>query len=347
MKKDLRIEKMRIIACLMVILTHVSARVYGFYEIGSFKWQVFNIYDSLSKAAVPVFIMISGLLLLDNKKKLSLKKIYCKYIPKMLFILVLGSFIYALWKSYGLHNIDTTWKAIIKDTLKGPNHFWYISAIIFLYILTPFFRIITSKDNPEIAKYCYWVFLVSSFFISLSVSTFLPFSKWINLALNKIYFNKLLFWYSYFLLGYYIYNTNYLDKYKKISYVLGIIGFVLCILLTSYTSTFYNANKFDYYNNFGLTVYCPAVALIYLTKNFKANEKFRKLIESISTTTLGVYIIHMMVIQFILYKINYDLASTQIIYTIPLMCVMVFIISFIIVFIYKQLIHSLKKIILK
>ncbi len=342
MKKDLRIEKMRIIACLMVILTHVSARIYEGYTIGSYNWHIFNIYDSLSRAAVPVFVMISGILLLDNAKKLSIKKIYSKYVPKMVLILVFGSLLYACWRAYGLNNIDQNWKAIIKETIKGPSHLWYISVILYIYIMAPLLRKITAKEDPNTAKYCYWIFMVCSLFISIKGSSYLPYYKYTSMMFNKIYFSNILFWFSYCLLGYYIFKTNHLDKYKWLSYCLGIFGLISCILLTAYSCRVMNVNNFIYYDNFGFPVYCMAIALIYLMKNMKVKDS-SKLIPVLSSTTLGIYVIHMIFVQFILYKLNYDLASTHIIYTVPLMVLVVFVISFIITFIYKKGIFFIKK----
>ena len=337
MKKDLKIEKMRIIACIMVILTHVSASVYTNYKIGSFKWNIFNFYDCLSRGAVPVFVMISGILLLDNTKKLDIKKIYIKYIPKMLIILALGSLLYSLWYCFGIHIISYSIKNIIKAAISGPGHLWYLSVIIFLYAITPFFRKITQNNDEITVKYCFWLFLISSFFITFMSFSFMPYYSHIKTIINKIYFDKILMWNSYFLLGYYIYKTDYLDKYKNLAYILGFIGLLSQILLTLYISNKSGINNFDFYNNMGFPVFAPSIALLFWMKSFKPKECHRRIIETFSNTTLGIYLIHVIFIDCITYIIKYDLANSFTIVTIPITTIIVFLISFILVYFYKTI----------
>ncbi|WP_273975049.1 acyltransferase family protein, partial [Serratia ureilytica] len=50
----------RVIAILAVVLLHVSSRVVMWSELGSNDWWYANLYDSLVRWCVPVFVMISG-----------------------------------------------------------------------------------------------------------------------------------------------------------------------------------------------------------------------------------------------------------------------------------------------
>ena len=65
MRKDLSVglDFTRIVACLMVVVLHVSAT--GVAEF-SHDWVYFNAYDSLVRACVPLFLMLSGALLLGS-----------------------------------------------------------------------------------------------------------------------------------------------------------------------------------------------------------------------------------------------------------------------------------------
>ena len=81
MERDYRIDLLRILACLMVVFIHVSA--FGMLSgVGSFNWHIGNIYDSLVRSAVPLFVMISGAFLLS--KNISYKEIFSKYILRIL-----------------------------------------------------------------------------------------------------------------------------------------------------------------------------------------------------------------------------------------------------------------------
>lgn len=60
---------MRVIASLAVVAIHVSAPiVLSFNIVGKGAWWFGNFVDSTSRWAVPIFVMISGVLLLDSRK---------------------------------------------------------------------------------------------------------------------------------------------------------------------------------------------------------------------------------------------------------------------------------------
>ena len=43
-------------------------------------WRVFNVYDGLTRWCVPVFVMLSGMFLLDPKKSLSYRSLFFRQI---------------------------------------------------------------------------------------------------------------------------------------------------------------------------------------------------------------------------------------------------------------------------
>lgn len=88
------IDILRVIACLSVIIIHSSA-TYVTKNWGSFNFWIGNILDSLSRIGVPLFIMISGALLLDEKYICTKKKII-KHIKKMILFFIFWSLVYTV-----------------------------------------------------------------------------------------------------------------------------------------------------------------------------------------------------------------------------------------------------------
>ena len=62
------LDLLRIAAAFFVIVQHVSAQSRNMGAIGSYTWQIFNIYNNSAKWAVPIFVMISGALVLSKKQ---------------------------------------------------------------------------------------------------------------------------------------------------------------------------------------------------------------------------------------------------------------------------------------
>lgn len=90
MKKNLNIEYMRAIACLGVILIHIMKSAHDVFD--NMTPEIYFICTSFVnnlRWCVPVFLMISGYLLLDPEKKIGLIKIK-QYIIRI--VIVLGIF---------------------------------------------------------------------------------------------------------------------------------------------------------------------------------------------------------------------------------------------------------------
>ncbi|MBR4141679.1 MAG: acyltransferase family protein, partial [Campylobacter sp.] len=59
---------LRVIAIFAVIFLHVAAHKWYAFKPNTFQWQVFNFYDGLVRWCVPVFVMVSGMFLLDFRR---------------------------------------------------------------------------------------------------------------------------------------------------------------------------------------------------------------------------------------------------------------------------------------
>ena len=85
---------LRVIACLCVVMIHTCGS-FVTKEYGSVNYWIGNVLDSISRVAVPLFIMISGALLLDENYDYSVGKIK-KHIKKMILFFVFWSVVYCL-----------------------------------------------------------------------------------------------------------------------------------------------------------------------------------------------------------------------------------------------------------
>ncbi len=88
------LDVLRVISCLAVIMIHASAE-YVVRDIGTINFWIGNIFDGISAIAVPIFIMISGTLLLDEKYLYTKKKLI-KHISKMILFFVFWSLVYCI-----------------------------------------------------------------------------------------------------------------------------------------------------------------------------------------------------------------------------------------------------------
>ncbi|WP_081056208.1 acyltransferase [Burkholderia vietnamiensis] len=130
---DRRVDALRVVACFLVVLLHVSSESFVRY---SPAWNASNCYESLSRACVPIFFMISGANLLRKNEPLGtfLSKRVLRVIPPLVF----WSLFYLWWLDF--NNVHTgNW---ILAIIAGPTmfHLWFFYVIFGIYLVVPAMR---------------------------------------------------------------------------------------------------------------------------------------------------------------------------------------------------------------
>ena len=90
------LDNLRMKATFMVVLLHVAAPgLYQFNKIPDSWWFICNVFDALVRACVPIFVMISGALILN--KDYDLKDFLQKRLLRVVIPFIAWTFIYMLF----------------------------------------------------------------------------------------------------------------------------------------------------------------------------------------------------------------------------------------------------------
>jgi len=271
------ISKTRGIAILAVLLIHVNAPL--LYEGQGSIWWLGHIFDSISRLAVPLFLMISGALLLHKEEPVN--HYIEKRATKILIPFIVWSVIYFVCKSSGEFNV----KIFIQQFLNAKiyYHLWYFYILIPLYIFIPFLRkIIKSIPSSYILLYAV---------ISSGIST-------INDVIGiygvnmQIFSNPFSVGVSYLLLGYVIARREYELKYYQ---VYGIVSLLIILLGTYIITMWKGALSQVFYDALGLPVLMYAVMVFYLCKkhlNSGIRNYNSRFLEYIGKYSFGIYLVH-------------------------------------------------------
>lgn len=150
-------DYIRVIACFLVVLLHVSALQ---FETFSPAWPSALVYDSLSRMAVPLFFMLSGFLLLDRETG-PLSRFYLRRYVRILLPFVVICIIYYFTPQYAGYDLPAY--LLHLATHYVDYHLWYVYALAGLYLTLPFFiKILHGPDGPELAR-LYLVIWVMTF----------------------------------------------------------------------------------------------------------------------------------------------------------------------------------------
>jgi len=286
---------LRIIAALAVVMIH-SAIVTDV----SFSDGV--IFHSLSRFAVPVFLMISGALMLDEKKTLTTKDTF----KKILFwgiMLLIWNVIYAGFYCILIpikDNQKIALSSVVKGIVLGNYHFWYMYLLLGLYLITPILRLFVKKANMKYLLYFVFLAIIFTFLptiLNICFNKVLPSSLdgLFNSFISSFYINGFFGYITYYILGWIIVN---LEIKKCFRYIIYAIGFISMLIMTLGTELIFKKGKpiLFLFDNLMIFNFCYSTFVFafffYLFKKIKLNQFVQNLILKLSSLTFGVYLIH-------------------------------------------------------
>ena len=296
-------DLLRVFAAICVIGIHV-ADAYQFYaEPQSTDFVISNIFNSITHIAVPVFVMISGAFMLDEKRQMSTKQFLKKYALSLTILLIIWSAIYTI-KSIVMSVIRSEGYSI-KDLLEdflladGGLHLWYLYMAIGLYLITPILKLFVCKENKSKVLYLIVLLSIFTFIPSLLNSFNNEYVQIFSTFLRKPILSAGAY-ITYYLLGWYLANFQLEKKHRILIYILGFLGLLYTILAAQFISQAHGVIAENVYKVTALNLLLYSVAIFILFKQLFQNtkeSKFTRFISYLSKLSFGVYLIHLLVIS--------------------------------------------------
>lgn len=298
-KKDISFELMRSLACFFVIAIHVYSGLFSIPNKVYLKtWLQSDIAMSVSRFAVPLFIMITGALLL--KKDVNIKTALNKA-GKMLLILTVWSIAYVVISNIYISKESYSIQEVIVMFLsnKISYHLWYLYMIIGIYVTLPFITKLIKSIDIKIQKFYIIIFLLVSAMNLVPLVAQTYFDKQL-----KFYFMiPLMDWQlGCLIIGFFISNL----VINKKTFYISILGFFALNIFTI-TSTYLLSMKnksgmqdFHSNNNINTILLAACVFIIskYISKYISEKSLLSKLIVFLGSISFEIYLIHPMVLTY-------------------------------------------------
>ncbi len=316
------LDVVRTVAMLMVIGVHCIDPFYISPTLGAIPEYKFwaSVYGSLFRPSVPIFVMMTGLLLLPVREQ-SLGVFYKKRIFRVLFPFLIWSVLYNMFPwftgvlglpkeiigdffCYVQGNESQALSDALKDVAMIPfnfsfkeNHMWYIYLLIGLYLYMPFFSAWVEKAKRSTEQ----VFL-GIWFISL----FLPYmSAYISHYLyGEATWNQFgLFYYfagfnGYLLLGHYLKQGNDWSIGKTLAICMTLFAVGYAITYSGFSAAAANPTATETDMELFFTFCSPNVAIMTIAV-FLLLQKVRvhhpaviRLLANVTKYGFGIYIVH-------------------------------------------------------
>lgn len=304
-------DRLRNLATAMVVLIHVAAPIAhaAGADFDSSKWWAGNFWNSISRAGVPLFVMLSGYLLLGKDYPLGdfLRKRFSRVAVPALFWMLVYSYYGHLAKGK-----PATWEELFRNIITGPVHYhlWFIYLILGLYlvypILRPWVRAATDRDFLYFFLLCAigtWGYKMSQYFFQLKIGIMF------ELVTNHG---------GYFVLGYFLGNRVecaakgqdmgrglFLKQEGRwlfrawLPAVFIVVGTAVTLLASYWVNTgwAHEKNQIFFYDYLTPNVSMAATGWFLLAKTAMNRSPLLDVERSFAAVSFGIYLVHVLVMD--------------------------------------------------
>ena len=328
-ERDTSLDIIKTIAILGVPLIHAAAVGFYGYSVGSGEWLTSVFWGNIIRAAVPLFLMVTGALFLDGRKEITGKMIYRKYLVRIVLSLIVWASLYEVftvfidYKVGNITDLGTALKTSLGNVIFFRHHFhlYYLQIVIIVYAMIPIVRVFTAHGTQKQMKYAILVWVAFTVVYPFA-RNFPPFSQLegvpaqyeINMTYGAV---------GYCLLGYYIKRYGISRKYAW-GYPLGLaITIGGTILMCEYTGELSEL----FYSVVSPGAFLMALGIFSFVVNMKKGNRGVKFFSIISKASFCIYLVHDF-FNIIFAYLGYDAMTAHPIISVPALVVINFAISF-------------------
>lgn len=302
-----------------VILGHLCTWEIHDIAPGTAAWNVSNAYNTICRVSVPVFLMISGYLVLEeNACRRKMPKSLASA-GRFLLIYLVWSAVYALpsWR-----DLLASPGSLIPTLARGEFHLWYLIMLAGVYLVLPLLYRITR--TPEDADRALAVMFVST--ILLPSLTGLPGLGWLSDLLGSLYLDTGFLFYV--LAGYRLRCRPLGTRARRLLYAAGVASTIWGGAATWYLSCQSGSFSDFWLDQRSLTVALGAGALFVWVQQHVSHlpRWVEKAAGSVSRCSLGIYLVHVLFLL-LLRKFGISVYALPPVFWLPLLAVGVLLLS--------------------
>lgn len=223
--KKIHLEIIRIIALVCIIYNHTGERgnsVYLFTD-GNVTFVLSLIADILCRIGVPLFVMVSGALLLQKEE--SLQEIYRKRVLRIVKVIVLFTVLRYFYECFLVRNISFSILGLLKAIIEGKLFvpYWFLYSYLSMLLILPFLKkMVKSMDKKEMHVL---VALIFSFYTLLPI-----FSAMFGLEFEISF--MLADFCCFGIMGYFLETVIDENTFTKKNSVLAMLAIMVCVIFS-------------------------------------------------------------------------------------------------------------------
>jgi len=287
-------DGIRAYAALSVVVVHTSATLL-YTSVGSSGWWIANVFASAMQPVMPLFVMLSGILLLDPSKEDSLKAFFVKRVRRVVLPFFAWGVIYLCWRAL-FHGEALSVGAGVKAFVQGTIYsgFDFIYLLVGLYLVTPILRTYLRTAKPRDVS-----FFLILWFLAVTIPPMIAKFAQLQLALKVPVVASAV---GYFVLGHALRDVR-LRKLHTALLGFGVVGLTAVTAVGTGMLSTTQKGDFFLYNTLTPNMILLAVSVFLVVKSlpwdylFSRSTVARGVVTATSLSSLGVYFMNFMVLE--------------------------------------------------
>ena len=328
------INNLRLIAMFAVVVLHTASPLLFNYKTTPLQnWLAADVYNALTRFAVPVFVMITGALLLS--REYALTDFLKKRLGRLILPFIFWSLVYVAYRLYNeeIFFTNDTWantKMVLHQLQTGSYyHLWYVYTLIGLYLVIPVIsKFVNNATETELL-----------YFLAIWMLTTLLGKPYFTRFATAIDLHNFTGYIGYLVLGYYLAYKQFHFKDIAFKALFIYLAFVLLIAV----GTYYFALKSPELSTFYYEPIGPFIIALstsaFLTARFtvvKAAKVIGWISDKAGRFTFGIYLCHALVLTLLdLAGVNYTLFSPVL--SIPFIALLCFVLSWFLIYMLSKI----------
>ncbi len=257
-------------------------------------------FDAFGRIGVPLFLMISGALLLNHEEPY--QSFFKKRISRVFIPMIFWTIVYEIriGSEFFTNNRDANFNDIwhsLKDPFAGPvfEHLWFLYMIMGMYLITPLLRKVVKYLDKFDQSYllALWVIFNCVLPLIYRYSSF-RFGVWIPALTPYL---------AYYLMGYFLMKNDFGRKRINLVWVVFILSYLSSVLLVWLDTVHYGSIQIYFFGHHSVTVFLQCTSAFILLNHYgihlsdKQTEKSYNRFKFFGRMTFGIYLLHPLIIE--------------------------------------------------
>jgi len=297
-KKDY-LTLLSVLSAVAVLILHTNGCFWEFSATERY-WATANVIESVCYFAVPIFLMISSITLIDFNERYTLKEFFIKRFNKAFIPFVSWSIICMIYQMYmgKIKVYDLSVRFVIQGIFDNSfvSIFWFFNSLFLIYLCMPLFSAVSKSNRRNTFKYLVLSALVLNVIYPLANAVF---SFGIYIPLNIAVVLGALLWIP---MGWLLDNTEFNRREKIGIYVAALFGLMLHIVGTYVLSVKAGniVDTFKGYENLPCILYSSGIFV--LAKDIEKKimvGRFKRFIVWLGRYTFPIYLMQFILLDYV------------------------------------------------